>query len=246
MANIRSYYQRSDYKRQRTYDQSNAILSHQKRVISTFFSCTGKNILDVGCGCAPISSLAANRNKVVGIDLSVSALCEASKNGINCIAGSIEDRLPFKEKQFDFVLLTEVLEHIFDPDSLLKEIHRVLKDEGTIICSVPNISFILNRFIFLFTGLLDDCTAQERSIGSAPNISEHIRIIPPKLLKRLLIDSGFSLSKIDYWFPDRFVKMPFCKINFLANIVKGMRLHKMFPDLFCLNVCVAAVKRPCF
>jgi len=242
MANIRLYYQKSDYGRQRVYDQSNAILSYQKKIITDFIASSENNILDVGCGCAPISSEIAGDNKIVGIDLSESALRKASQKGINCIITGIEDRLPFKDKKFDFVLLTEVLEHIFDPISLLKEIHRVLKDGGVVVCSVPNTSFILNRFVFLFTGLINDCTAQDRLVDNISNISEHIRIIPPKLLKRLLADSGFSVSKIDYWFPDRFVKMPFRRLNFLASIIKGLRLHKVFPDLIALNACMAAVK----
>ncbi len=103
MANIRLYYQKSDYGRQRVYDQSNAILSYQKKIITDFIASSENNILDVGCGCAPISSLLTKRNKIVGIDLSESALHEASQNGVSCIAASIEDRLPFKDKNFDFV-----------------------------------------------------------------------------------------------------------------------------------------------
>lgn len=242
MVSIKSYYQKSGYRRQRVYDQSNAILFYQKKVIKTFLSCTGKNILDIGCGCAPISSSIAGRNKIIGIDLSESALRKASRKGINCIVSGVEDRLPFKEKRFDFVLITEVLEHIFDPCSLLKEIHRVLKDEGLIICSTPNSSFILNRLSFLFTGLIKDCTAQDRLIDNTPYITEHIRIIPPKLLKRLLVDSGFSISKTYYWFPDRFIRAPYYKLNFIARVIKSLRLHKVFPNLISLNVCMVAIK----
>jgi len=242
MADIKTYYRKNDYSRQRVYDQSNDVLFYQKKIITQLMGYSGKTILDVGCGCAPISSLLTKRSKIVGIDLSELALREASQNGVSCIIASIENGLPFRSKKFDFVLLTEVIEHIFDPVSLLKEIHRVLKDEGIIVCSVPNSSFILNRFSFLFTGLINDCTAQDRLVGNMPNINEHIRIIPPKLLKRLLIDSGFSISKIDYWFPDRFIRAPFRRLNFIARVIKSLRLHKVFPNLISLNVCMEAMK----
>jgi len=242
MSDIKSYYRKNDYSRQRVYDQSNDVLSHQKNIITRLIDHSGKSILDLGCGSAPISSLLTKRNKIIGIDLSESALREASKNGVNCIVASIEERLPFRSKKFDFVLLTEVIEHIFDPVFLLEEAYRVLKDEGIIVCSVPNSSFILNRFSFLFTGLIKDCTAQDRLVGNIPDINEHIRIIPPKLLKRLLVDSGFSISKIDYWFPDRFVRAPFCKLNFIASIIRSLRLYKVFPNLISLNVCMVAIK----
>jgi len=242
MSDIKLYYRKNDYSRQRVHDRSNDILPYQKKIITQLMGCSEKTILDVGCGCAPISSLLTKCNKVVGIDLSESALREASQNGVSCIAASIEERLPFRSETFDSVLLTEVIEHIFDPVSLLKEIHRVLKDEGIIVCSVPNSSFILNRLSFLFTGLINDCTAQDRLVGNIPNINEHIRIVPPKLLKRLLIDSGFSISKIDYWFPDRFIRSPFCRLNFIARVIKNLRLHKIFPNLISLNVCMEAMK----
>ena len=242
MTNMKSYYQKNDYSRQRVYDQSNAVLFYQKKIIADLMPHTGKNILDVGCGNAPISSQFAKRNKIVGIDLSESTLHKASQNGVSSVVAGIEDKLPFRDKKFDFVLLTEVIEHIFDPLSLLKEIYRVLKDEGVIVCSAPNSSFILNRLSFLFTGLINDCTAQDRLIDDMPNISEHIRIIPPKLLKRLLVNSGFSVSRIDYWFPDQFVKAPFCKLNFLAHVIKSLRLYKVFPNFISLNVCIVATK----
>jgi len=72
-----------------------------KKIITRLLAYSGKNILDVGCGCAPISSVVADRNKVVGIDLSESALHKASQEGINCISACIEDGLPFKEKQWN-------------------------------------------------------------------------------------------------------------------------------------------------
>lgn len=242
MVSIRSYYKGIDCYRQRFYDKSNDLLFYHKRVLAGFIDCKGNNILDVGCGCAPITSMAASHNKVIGVDLSESALHEASRNNIDCVAGNIEEQFPFADKTFDYVVLTEVIEHIFDPVFLLKEIHRVLKDKGIIICSVPNTSFILNRLFFLFTGLLNDCTAQDRLLDNIPYISEHIRIIPPKLLKRLLINSDFIILKTDYWFPDRFVKMPFRKISFLAGVIKSMGLHKLFPNLFSLNTCIKAKK----
>lgn len=46
-------------------------------------------------------------------------------------------RLPFNDASFDTVLCTEVLEHLSDPSSVLREVTRVLKPGGRLLCTVP-------------------------------------------------------------------------------------------------------------
>jgi SAM-dependent methyltransferase len=59
--------------------------------------------------------------------------------------------LPFDDGRFDLVLMTEVLEHVFAPPSgVLKEVRRVLRPDGRLILSVPNIASLPNRLRLLF------------------------------------------------------------------------------------------------
>lgn len=58
--------------------------------------------------------------------------------------------LPFDDKTFDFVVCTDVLEHLFYPHYVLKEIKRVLKDAGYAIISLPNSYNLRLRLRFLF------------------------------------------------------------------------------------------------
>ena len=46
-------------------------------------------------------------------------------------------RLPYPDAMFDFVFSTEVMEHISDHDSVLRELRRVMKPDGTAIHSFP-------------------------------------------------------------------------------------------------------------
>ncbi len=50
--------------------------------------------------------------------------------------------IPLPENSIDSVLLTEVLEHCPEPKLVLKDIHRVLKQDGTVIFSVPFIWYL--------------------------------------------------------------------------------------------------------
>lgn len=49
-----------------------------------------------------------------------------------------EDLLPFNDKTVDFITLNAVLEHIEKPDNILKEINRVLKNNGLVFIRTPN------------------------------------------------------------------------------------------------------------
>jgi len=54
-------------------------------------------------------------------------------------------QLPFKENQFETIFCSQVLEHTYDPEKVLKEISRVLKKEGRVIISVPHLSYLHNE-----------------------------------------------------------------------------------------------------
>lgn len=58
--------------------------------------------------------------------------------------------LPFEDCSFDLVMFCEVLEHIIDhPKHVFSEIHRILKSNGLMIMSTPNIAHIYNRITLL-------------------------------------------------------------------------------------------------
>ena len=99
----------------------------------------GKKILDVGCGPGGQSYQLTAHNEVFGVDISTSALEIAKSRGINtyCVNLETED-LSFPDAFFDIVLATDVLEHVFDPKSLMVKIRRVLSPKGIVIVIVPN------------------------------------------------------------------------------------------------------------
>jgi ubiquinone/menaquinone biosynthesis C-methylase UbiE/uncharacterized protein YbaR (Trm112 family) len=92
---------------------------------------------DLGCGTgAGLVSLAANYQQVVGLDISMSALIVAKKlvesEGLtNCVlVRGTALKLPFADGIFDYCMAINVLEHIFEPLTMLSEVHRVLAKGG--------------------------------------------------------------------------------------------------------------------
>lgn len=94
--------------------------------------------LEVGCGIAPHCLMASEIGESWGIDISDEVVSLLRKNypQINTVVGDIND-LPIKNDYFDCVAIGEVLEHVENPESVLRELLRVLKPDGWLSLSTP-------------------------------------------------------------------------------------------------------------
>ena len=101
-----------------------------------------RKVLDIGCGDGYLMSLLSVFNQeVFGIDYENTAVQIAEtklKNYDNCkiFRASCYD-LPFSDNYFDFVVLSDVFEHLNSPEDCLQEICRVLKSDGTLLLTTP-------------------------------------------------------------------------------------------------------------
>ena len=104
----------------------------------------GKRVLDAACGSGYGSKMLAEKaESVIGIDISEETIQYACDNyltsNVEFMVGSIE-KLLFEDNFFDVVVSFETIEHVNEQiqNSFLKEIKRVLKDDGILIMSTPD------------------------------------------------------------------------------------------------------------
>ena len=125
---------------------------------------TAKYILDIGCGSGANAHIMSRDGKVVdGITISEIEATSARLVCRNVYVHNLENGLPEDIEQiYDCVICSHVLEHICFPETLLADIHNVLRSDGQLIIALPNLLYYKNRFRILFgyfeyrdTGLMD-------------------------------------------------------------------------------------------
>jgi 2-polyprenyl-3-methyl-5-hydroxy-6-metoxy-1,4-benzoquinol methylase len=201
---------------------------------------TGSNqeVLDIGAGEGFFASeLAANGNRVSGIDNRLSPAETApfehyfTADLEQGITGVIQQ---LGGKRFDRVLLLDVLEHLRKPEVILRQTHEVLKRDGLLIVSLPNIAnlyirlmLLLGRFDYSERGILD---------------KTHLRFFTRKTARRLLESNGYSiveeaetvipLELVLGWPPENLVMRALNRVLAIATW--------MFPGLFGYQVMFVA------
>ena len=151
-------------------------------------------VLDVGCGSGATMRhlLEKGVDEVTGVEFSAVACEQAWGNNLNVIKADIQkDELPFQEKTFDFILFADVLEHLYDPWKTLRDFTKFLKDDGTVLLSIPNVKHyrVLRKLLFndewtyVSAGVLD---------------FTHVRFFTRKEALRLVTSSGLDVIRLDY------------------------------------------------
>lgn len=130
--------------------------------------------LDIGFGQGALLDAAAQGGwSCYGTEHSPVAIEQGRARGFKTTSGTKS----FEDGTFDVVSLVELLEHVEDPGSFLKEARRVLRKGGCLYVTTPN-AWSLNRWVL----------GPSWSIFSPP---DHITIFTPAALRRLLSQSGF-------------------------------------------------------
>ncbi|HYS53408.1 MAG TPA: class I SAM-dependent methyltransferase [Thermoanaerobaculia bacterium] len=134
---------------------------------------TGKDVLDVGCGFATTSQFIQSRgNRVVGIESNAEAAAVAQTRIGQVIEADLEEAP--RGRAFDTIIFADVLEHLAWPVTVLKKYADLLKPDGTIIVSLPNVGLwsvrlglLFGRFRYQDSGVLDRTHLRFFTRGSA-------------------------------------------------------------------------------
>jgi 2-polyprenyl-3-methyl-5-hydroxy-6-metoxy-1,4-benzoquinol methylase len=142
-------------------------------------------ILDAGCGDGRLArAIRANCSDVVihGCDLSTVALARSEgldrqySVDLNCGV------LPEPDESFDLVIASEVIEHLIQPDRVLAELIRVLRQGGHVLLTVPNVAFWRFR-VQALRGQVPSVTADDR----------HLHSFSASLLEQLVRKAGLQV-----------------------------------------------------
>jgi 2-polyprenyl-3-methyl-5-hydroxy-6-metoxy-1,4-benzoquinol methylase len=121
------------------------------------------------------------------------------KDEIPLKVGVLDEPLPYRNEEFDYVILMEVMEHIYNPNFVISEVSRILKKEGRLILSTPNILHIGSRLRFLFEGNYDFFREPTLDYSKCfPLALQNMHVIPWRYqeLEYLLFKNGLSVKGI--------------------------------------------------
>lgn len=119
-----------------------------KKVLEIFANLSPGKVLDAPCGYGALAFHLNNMDfQVFCLDLYRDGFQE---KGTPFVKADLNDNLPFGDNSFEYVACIEGIEHLENPHFLIREIARVLKREGRLILSFPNILSIKSRIRFLF------------------------------------------------------------------------------------------------
>jgi len=136
-------------------------------------------ILEIGFSLLPNPFL---RGDIIGVDIVLPE--KKPKNYSKVIKADIMKKLPFKNKTFDTIIMSGVIEHLENPLKALKECNRVLKKDGRLLIETPNPYFfpvIISDFLMNLRYYFEDT---------------HLSLFPRRIILKLLWHSGFDLQKI--------------------------------------------------
>src|SRR3981081_2971878 len=142
---------------------------------------SGSRVCDLGCGLeAAFLDYAADRiSHGVGVDDQV-------EDGVRGrwwrVHGDITAPLPLESGQFDHVVMLAVLEHLAEPETVLREAHRILAPDGWRILTGP--SAIIDPILKVFHSL--------KLVSDEMESDEHQKRIPVGTLQQMLHRIGFN------------------------------------------------------
>ena len=157
--------------------------------------------LDVGGGNGHVSLALQNHGlDCCLVEPSIEGCRIASSRGLQHIACSTLEAMSLPENSVDAIGMFDVIEHIEDPQPLLEESFRVLKDQGALLVTVPAFSWLWSN---------------------ADVYAGHFRRYTRRSLATSLKNAGFSIERVGYFFSS--LTLPVLLARTLPSLVRSAR-----------------------
>lgn len=201
-----SYYYFSDYLPYKKAKQSTIFQKTKNRlgcvfgnphwqILQTLQSIKAKAVLEIGPGSGNLLYFLKEHGlEVVGIEIDGNCVKKIREKGIPCYLGDLNDcKDKIGSKKFDAIILYHVFEHLYNPFGTLKNIHKLLNENGIVYLSIPNSGSIEAKLFGKYWKGLD--------------LPRHIIHYDVNSIKRILLETNFKIIKLENEsFPSSFVE----------------------------------------
>lgn len=194
-----------------------------------------KRVLDIGCATGHLTKyFTANNCSVVGVEIDEEFALEAKQYCEEMVVGDIQQDSTIDKinGKFDAIVFGDTLEHLSCPENALNKTRYLLKEDGYLVISLPNIALWRIRFLLLF-GKFD---YSDRGIMDRT----HLRFFTLKTAKKLLSESGYKCLSIDYRFDFPFYSRSLARHTIYLGGFLTSFLKRFYPTLFAMQFIFSA------
>jgi len=168
----------------------NGIIRFDLQIIASWIE-PGSKVLDLGCGRGDLLYFLKKHKQVegTGIEKVEVKVAQCIEKGLSVLQGDIiEEVLDYPDDTFDYVIVSQTLQQVFEPDKLIRALLRIGK-RG--IVSFPNFSHWRVRLQLLSTGYAPITKQLPYEWYDTPNI----RVITLKDFRKFSKEVGFKILK---------------------------------------------------
>lgn len=184
-------------------------------------------VLDVGCSTGYLARPLVERGCVVyGVELDEATAAVARETCEEVLVGDVETlEMPYPPTSFDVIVCGDVIEHLRDPRAFLARVRPLLKADGRLVITTPNVAnwairvgLLFGRWRYTDRGILD---------------RTHTHLFTRSTLAEALFESGYRIVAFDFSAPVPLVGTD--AVERVAHAIGSVR-----PSLFAHQFVVAA------